>query len=83
MTKRSRSRPAQSQPKLTEAREVSMMVMVTNQMSFPVTETMAMSHSAGEVTQLRLIACLQVVVLALVMIVWGVKGRGQKKSTFF
>ena len=62
MTKRSRSRPAQSQPKLTEAREVSMMVMVTNQMSFPVTETMAMSHSAGEVTQLRLIACLQVVV---------------------
>ena len=50
-----------------------MMVMVTNQMSFPVTETMAMSHSAGEVTQLRLIACLQVVVLALVMIVWGVK----------
>ena len=62
MTKRSRSRPAQSQPKLTEAREVSMMVMVTNQMSFPVTETMARSHSAGEVTQLRLIACLQVVV---------------------
>ena len=71
MTKRRRRRPAQSQPKLTEAREVSMMVMVTNQMSFPVTETMAMSHSAGEVTQLRLIACLQVVVLALVMIVWG------------
>ena len=59
MTSRRRKRPAHSQPKLTEAREVSIMVMVTSQMSFPVTETMAVSHSAGEARQSRLMACLE------------------------
>ena len=59
MARRRRKSPAQSQPKLTEAREVSIMVIVTNQMSLPVTETMAVSHSAGEARQLRLMACLE------------------------
>ena len=60
MTMRRRKRPAQSQPKLTEAREVSIMVMVTSQMSLPMVETMAASHWAGEARQSRLMACLKV-----------------------
>ena len=59
MTRRRRKSPAQSQPKLTEAREVSIMVMVTSQMSLPMVETMAASHSAGEARQSRLMACLE------------------------